>query len=117
MPDLPTIGAQDAPTGSIDTSRYILSFDNDGNVQKHALSELVTTITNGVVTVKNTIADVKDIPTEDAIPAIILAGGDATFDGFGGILKWDSTGTDADDPPRVIRPNDFSSAGVYRQIL
>lgn len=64
--DLPTIAAQDAPSGTLDNDRLLLSFDTDGNVEKHTVLELLDHIqTNGLNAFK--VAD--DITDRNAIPS------------------------------------------------
>ena len=43
----------------------------------------------------------------------VLAGLNTPGDGEGGVWYWSATRSDADAPPQVVRPNDFSTAGVW----
>lgn len=43
----------------------------------------------------------------------VLAGLNTSGDGEGGVWYWSATRSDADAPPQVVRPNDFSTAGLW----
>jgi len=43
----------------------------------------------------------------------VLAGLNTSGDGEGGVWYWSATRSDADAPPQIVRPNDFSTAGLW----
>lgn len=43
----------------------------------------------------------------------VLAGLNTAGDGEGGVWYWSATRSDADAPPQIVRPNDFSTAGLW----
>ena len=63
----------------------------------------------------DTPTDLKAIPSSRCGGVVHVLGYSAAYDGGGFVAVWDSTGTDADNPVVVCRPDDFSSAGVWRQ--
>ena len=46
-----------------------------------------------------------------------LLGNVTAGDGGGGIHYWDNAATDADDPLIIIRPDDFTTNGVWKKLI
>ena len=46
-----------------------------------------------------------------------LLGNVTANDGGGGIHYWDNAATDADDPLIIVRPDDFTTAGLWKKLL
>lgn len=92
MPDLPTIAAQDVPTGDVDPSRYTLSFDSSGNALKHPMSSVASSITDGLVVVKSTVAALSPLNGASLTNGaeIYVKGFSSTGDGGEGNFYYDS---------------------------
>ena len=67
--------------------------------------------------VLDTVAQLRAVTSANAGLALyaVVKGNAAPFDGAGGDYVWDAIGTDADDGLSVIRPNDFTTAGIWRK--
>lgn len=65
----------------------------------------------------DTVADLKLVPTASCTGMAVVLGESAPGVGLSGFMRWDPTGTDADNPLLVIRPNDYTTGGVWRQFL
>ena len=71
------------------------------------------------VLVQDTIANLRSVSSVNAGLALfaVVKGELAAFDGGGGDYVWEALATDADDGLTRIRPNDFTTAGVwYKQL-
>lgn len=69
------------------------------------------------VQVKNNLTAVRAISSSAPISVVLMLGYDTPGDGFGRLIYWDPTGTEADNPPSVIRTTDFVTAGLYKQAI
>lgn len=59
---------------------------------------------------KDTIADLRAIPSSTKNSLVALRGGEAVNDGGGGFWTW-TIGTATTDEPRIVLPNDYLTAG------
>jgi hypothetical protein len=59
---------------------------------------------------KDTIADLRAIPSSTKNSLVALRGGEAVNDGGGGFWTW-KTGTATADEPLIVLPNDYLTAG------
>ena len=66
---------------------------------------------------RDTIADLRAIATASTNLVCIVAGDITAGDGFGGMWFWVNTGTTADDGINYIRPDDYSTAGLWQKML
>lgn len=55
-------------------------------------------------------------PPTSAVTVLML-GYNTAGDGFGRLMYWDLSGTDADNPPLVVRPDTYSGSGVWKQAI
>lgn len=69
--------------------------------------------------VKDTLVQMRAIPTLSTNLSVQLNGMDAAGDGFGGVYRWIDDGIGADNPLQTIRPDDFSIArgGVWEKLI
>ena len=67
--------------------------------------------------IKNNLTLMRAMATPTSATVVFMLGYATPGDGFGHLFFWDSTGTDADDFPNVVRLDSFSGAGVLRQAL
>lgn len=69
--------------------------------------------------VKSNIAALKAILTSDCplINQVTVQGSVTPGDGGGGIYTWYAGDTTADDGNSVIRPNDYTTGGVWKKLL
>lgn len=67
--------------------------------------------------ITNNLTSLRAIASPSTSVMVFMLGYTTPGDGFGRLFYWDSAGAEADDPPLVVRPNDFVSAGVWKQAL
>lgn len=75
-------------------------------------------MTGGTTTgffVVDDLADLRALPSLSTNQFAVLEGGAAEFDGNGGTYTWVAGATDADDGITYIRPNDYTTGGLWRK--
>ena len=65
----------------------------------------------------NSYAELTAIPTAECDGTYIVTGAVSAGDGGWCVVYWDPTGTDPHDPKLFFRPNDFTTAGGWRQLF
>jgi hypothetical protein len=66
---------------------------------------------------RDTIAQMRAISSSDDNASCTVGGNAAAGDGGGGIYFWNPTATNADDGINFIRPDDYTTAGLWQKLL
>ena len=61
----------------------------------------------------DTIADLRVLSSSSDNKKATVWGNAAVDDGYTTVWRWDGAGTEADDGTNYVRPNDFTSAGLW----
>lgn len=78
----------------------------------------VTLATAGCCTlVVDTLVELRALPTLSTNQSVQMNGNLAAGDGGGGFYFWVSGGTDADDGVTFIRPDDYTTGGIWRKLI
>ena len=83
------------------------------------LDNYITTIVTGSTVgyyAVDTLNDLRALPTATTNRKATTWGRNAVDDELGGVWRWANTRTDADDGNRYVRPNDYTSAGVWVRV-
>ena len=79
-------------------------------------SDWVVAIATSGIFVSNDLSSMRSIESNSGNRLCILLGYSSMGDGSGGIYFWDASSNAADSPMSVIRPSDFVSVGVWKQL-
>ena len=65
----------------------------------------------------DTVTDLRAVSSSANNRLAFLLGNITAGDGGGGIHYWDNAATDADDPLIIIRPDDFTTNGLWKKLI
>jgi len=64
----------------------------------------------------NILNDARALPTATTNRKVTVWGRTAVDDGYTSVWRWNNAGTDADDGNKFLRPDDYTSAGVWVRV-
>lgn len=79
--------------------------------------ENLTSGGGGAAAPVNNLVALRALTPPTSAVTVLMLGYDTPGDGYGRLFYWDSSGSEADNPPLVVRPDLFSGAGVWKQAI